>query len=166
MVKGIAMLDAAVLDSLVKLASLGTSGVCVLSVFVVGWVLYKLPVGVSVERHKTLRMFMGCNVVIALISGSTGLLNAKYNAGEMAVLEDEAKVLSVDFTNYKLASVAAISEYEVREIEAKQAAASLVLALESEEAGRVWDPPAEIKTKIELLHAIQLREGVEAVIDE
>ena len=73
-------MDAGLLDTLVKLAALGTSGVCIFAIFWIGWLILHLPEGATPERHKTLRMFMIITVIIAVISGAVGFVNAKFNA--------------------------------------------------------------------------------------
>ena len=67
---------AMLLDTLVKLASLGASGVCVLAIFWVGWLISKLDSTASVQQHRTVRLFMGMTIVIAVIAFASGIANA------------------------------------------------------------------------------------------
>ncbi len=62
------------LDTLVRLASLGASGVSIFAIFWVGWLIWRLPSDATRERHVTFRMFMIITVIIAVISGGTGLV--------------------------------------------------------------------------------------------
>lgn len=45
-------MDAGLLDTLVKLASLGASGVCIFAIFWIGWLILRLPAGKDPERHR------------------------------------------------------------------------------------------------------------------
>ncbi len=77
------------LDTLVRLASLGASGVCIFAIFWIGWLIMRLPIDASVEKHKTLRYYMGACILIAIISGGTGAANAIFNAEKVEVLKKE-----------------------------------------------------------------------------
>ncbi len=77
------------LDTLVKLASLGTSGICIFAIFWIGWLILYPPPTPDKERHKTLRFFMIICVVIAVISAATGITNAKFNASKISDLEKQ-----------------------------------------------------------------------------
>jgi hypothetical protein len=58
---------------LVKLASLGTSGICIFGIFCSGYLLLKNPAKLTKEHHHTLRYFMAACVAIAIISGASAL---------------------------------------------------------------------------------------------
>ena len=77
------------LDTLVRLASLGASGVCIFAIFWIGWIIYRLPRDAGPERYRSLRMFMLTTLGIAVISGITGVMNAAWNQGEIAALEEK-----------------------------------------------------------------------------
>lgn len=83
------MLSNALLDTLVKLASLGTSGICIFAIFWIGWLILNPPSTPDKERHKTLRFFMIICAVIAVISAVTGITNAKFNADKISELEKQ-----------------------------------------------------------------------------
>ena len=82
-------MDAVMGDTLIKLASLGTSGVCIFVIFWIGWLLRKPQENADPEHHKSLRFFMGTSIIIAIISGVTGIANARINAGINAELRGE-----------------------------------------------------------------------------
>jgi hypothetical protein len=83
------MPDAGLLDTLVKLASLGTSGVCILAIFWIGWLIYQTPSSAEAEKHKSLRYFMVSCIIIAVVSAMTGLISANFNAERITTLEGE-----------------------------------------------------------------------------
>jgi hypothetical protein len=62
------MFETGFLDTLVKLASLGTSGICIFAIFWCGWLLKQPKV-----NQKNMLVFMGFCVVIALIQLFAGL---------------------------------------------------------------------------------------------
>ena len=74
------------LDTLVKLASLGASGISIFAIFWIGWLLLRLPSDAGPERHRTLRLYMLVCFGIALISGGAGLANAYFNADTISEL--------------------------------------------------------------------------------
>ncbi len=79
------------LDTLVRLASLGASGVCIFSIFWAGWLTMRLPAQADPERHKTLRFFMVICVLIASVSAGSGFLNVKFKA---ETIEDQGKQIA------------------------------------------------------------------------
>ena len=83
---------AVLLDTLVKLASLGASGVCVLAIFWVGWLISKLGPTASVQQHRTVRLFMGMTIVIAVIAFASGIANAWFNARVISEVKNESKL--------------------------------------------------------------------------
>lgn len=81
-----------ILDMAVKLASAGTSGICVLAILWTGYLLKSLPNDASKHMHQTVRLYMGMCMFIALISAGTGMWNAQANATKIANLTEEHKV--------------------------------------------------------------------------
>jgi hypothetical protein len=72
------------IDGLVRLAAIGTSGICVLAVAVIGWMLSKTK-GASDQWHKTVRLFMGMCLFSAVITGATGIANAIFNSDKTQI---------------------------------------------------------------------------------
>jgi hypothetical protein len=82
-------------DQLVDLARLGTSGICILAIFWIGWSLRKPTDSPSPVRHKSVRMYMLTCTVIALISGGLELFAVeKQDAG----IEQDAERTSYTVT--------------------------------------------------------------------
>jgi hypothetical protein len=149
-----------ILDRLIKLASLGASGVSIFAIFWIGWLLLRLPDTGSIERHTSLRMFMVTTVIIALISGATGLVNAMFNADEILKLRDDAHTSAAEYEKYKQQAAETIARYSAREAETRHAAESLAEVLRSKEAYNLQHPSKEIQTHIELLKAFLKRMGI------
>jgi hypothetical protein len=159
-------MDAGLLDTLVKLASLGASGVCIFAIFWIGWLILRLPAKVNLEKHKTLRMFMIVVVLIALISGVSGLVNAKFNADEIAALRQENQAIRANFETYKNQEEEVIREHREREIKTEEAAKSLGKVLESKEAYNLRYPSEEIQMHIDLLKRFLAEMGVNVTVEE
>ena len=81
--------DAGILDTVIKLASIGASGICIFAIFWIGWVLRKPRDNATADDHKTLRFYMVTCVFIALVSAGSGIANAMINANKNAVLKAE-----------------------------------------------------------------------------
>ncbi len=79
------------LDTLVKLASLGASGVCIFAIFWVGYLIKHTPSD-NAERHRTLRNFMWMSVFIAVISGGSGIANAYFNREKISEARTKAEM--------------------------------------------------------------------------
>jgi hypothetical protein len=72
------------LEVLVKLASIGTAGVCVLSVFLIGFTIFKLPNDTPEWKPELLKKFINACIIIALITAVSGSLNAYFNINKVA----------------------------------------------------------------------------------
>ena len=68
------------LDTLVKLAAAGTSGVCILGIAATGWLIHKADEKTPKEKYRMMRYYLLSTLGIALISAASGALNAKWNA--------------------------------------------------------------------------------------
>ena len=76
-------------EQLVKLASIGTAGVCVLAIFFIGISIYKLSNDVPESKVTLLKTFMYTCVFIALICGTSGVANAYFNQNKVKVAENK-----------------------------------------------------------------------------
>lgn len=76
------------LETLVNLASLGTSGICIFAIFWIGWLLRKSTATQDVERQRSLRFFMVVCILISLISAGAGLWGGHIDAQEFASLKE------------------------------------------------------------------------------
>jgi len=86
-------------DQLVKLASFGTSGVCILAVFVVGASITRLPKDSPEWRVSLMKRYINFCVIIALVSALSGGANAYFNEKKRAEAESDYKVLKVSYDN-------------------------------------------------------------------
>ena len=75
-------MDTDLLNTLIKLVTLGVSGVCIVAVFWAGWLLVRLPADATIERQRSIKRYLVIGVVIALISSATGLMNTRISARE------------------------------------------------------------------------------------
>jgi hypothetical protein len=132
---------AMLLDTLVKLASLGASGVCVLAIFWVGWLISKLGPTASVQQHRTVRLFMGMTIVIAVIAFASGIANAWFNARVISEVKNESKLAVAeqvelkdralkekDATEAKLAETREQSQREIAALKEKDSRHSEIIA--------------------------------------
>ena len=79
-----------ILETIVELAALGTSGICACAIAACGFAVWKLRRNASEHLHKTLRHYMSICAVIALISGTSGVLNAWFNARKINSANQQA----------------------------------------------------------------------------
>ncbi|MFC1805708.1 hypothetical protein ACFL09_01850 [Planctomycetota bacterium] len=86
--------ETALLDTLVKLASAGTSGVCILAIFWTGICLQRLPSDAPIERHRSLRYFMAMGVLIAFVSAAAACVSSYFNYRYIVQLKGENKALA------------------------------------------------------------------------
>lgn len=136
------------LDTLIKLASLGTSGICIFAIFWIGWLIMNPPQQSDPDRHKTLRFYMVTCIVIALISAGAGIANAMINSSHLK--EKDEKIGQLQGEQKKLE--AAVASYQLKESKTKDAAKALELVLASKEAINLKNPSSEISSHIRLLH--------------
>jgi len=68
-------MDASSLDALVRIASAGTAGICVLIVFVSGFLIWKLPDSGAEAKISLIKMYMITCIVLAVLSSASGIAN-------------------------------------------------------------------------------------------
>jgi hypothetical protein len=78
------------LEQLVKLASFGTAGVCVLAVFIIGISIFRLPNNTSKEKVSLIKTFMNMCIIVAVICAISGGTNAYFNYNKIAEAKDES----------------------------------------------------------------------------
>jgi len=71
------------LDFLVKLASFGTAGVCILAIFFIGSAIIKLPNDSPSWKPQLMKRFISACIIIAGITAVSGGLNAYFNRGKI-----------------------------------------------------------------------------------
>lgn len=106
-----------ILDAAVKLAALGASGVCVFAILWTGWLMKSLPAGADSTTHRTIRNFMLMCAIMALITGATGIANAKFNKDVIQALHDDNRTLRDENDTLQ----ATKGEMEVQEAEYQKA---------------------------------------------
>lgn len=77
------------LESLVKLASAGTSGICIFALFWSGYTLIRLPNDAPLNRHVSLRYFMAMCLLVSLISAGTTFGAGYWDYKRVAALKEE-----------------------------------------------------------------------------
>ena len=128
------------LDTLVKLASLGASGVCVLAIFWVGWLISKMTEADGKEKHTTVRLYMAMTIAIAVIAFASGIANAWFNANTIAKVEQEKAVavaqtgkVVTDFSKFKADTDVQIAEYKAAQIRNEEVVTSLAMVVDEKE---------------------------------
>jgi formate hydrogenlyase subunit 3/multisubunit Na+/H+ antiporter MnhD subunit len=142
------MPEAGFLDGLVKLASLGASGVCIFAIFWIGWLIPRT----DADRAKTLRYYMGTCIVIAIISAASGIANAMFNAETIKGLQAEKTSLVAKEAEAEAARVDADKRLAETAAATKAITTSLEIVLNAKEAEALrTDAPPEIKNNIQIL---------------
>jgi hypothetical protein len=72
------------LNTLVKLAALGTSGICIFGIFWTGYLILNPPKKPDPERPRTLRFFMATCIAIAIISAFATIFSTWYERKQIA----------------------------------------------------------------------------------
>jgi len=85
------MESAGSLDFLVKLASFGTAGVCILAIFFIGSAIIKLPNDSPQWKPQLMKRFISACIIIAGITAASGGLNAYFNRGKVVEATTKAE---------------------------------------------------------------------------
>jgi hypothetical protein len=78
-------------DALVRLASLGTSGVCVLAVFLMGVIIWKLPNNTPPWKAALMKNYLYICLAIAIVSALSGGANAYFNREKVLLAQLQAQ---------------------------------------------------------------------------
>jgi len=90
-------MDAGLLETLVKLAGIGTSGVCVLAVGWSAYLLVKTPAdSTSKERQRTILYFLAAAVAIAALSAVITSFGTYFNHRKIVDLREQNAMLTKD----------------------------------------------------------------------
>ena len=81
--------EGGILETLVKLASLGTSGICIFAIFGSGWLLWKSIRTKDKEGQKTLRFYILACILITLVSAAAGFWAGQIDAKQYDSLKKE-----------------------------------------------------------------------------
>jgi biopolymer transport protein ExbB/TolQ len=136
--------DPTTFDALVRLASFGATGIAILIVFWVGFVLIKLPKDASVEQHKSLRLYMGLCLCITLLSFICGLLNARHNADETKKASERATALNDQLEKAKSTQ----SAFRMMAVKTDETFKAMDALLESKE---LHNPAPSVKQDVQTL---------------
>ncbi|MEO0576118.1 MAG: hypothetical protein AAF004_11705 [Pseudomonadota bacterium] len=79
------------LDTVVRLAAFGTSGVCIFAVFWIGMIMRKPNKDASPEWYRSMRHYMTMCVLCGVITGASGVANAMFNADKTAAQAERAE---------------------------------------------------------------------------
>lgn len=79
-------------DFLVKLASFGTAGVCVLAIFFIGSAIIKLPNDSPSWKPQLMKRFITACIIIAGITAFSGGLNAYFNRNKVVEADKKAEI--------------------------------------------------------------------------
>jgi hypothetical protein len=85
------------LESLVKLASFGTAGVCVLAIFIIGTSIFKLSNDTPEWKVSLMKKYMNVCVVIAIICTISGIANAYFNRAKIVAANEKVDKLSIAY---------------------------------------------------------------------
>ncbi len=99
------MPDIGVLDTLVKLASLGTSGVCIFAIFWIGWLLLKSDPAKNIERQRTLRFYMIACVAIAVIQVAAAFVTGRTDARQLDALKEQINSYESQYIQYRVKGI-------------------------------------------------------------
>ena len=122
------------LETIVQLASAGTSGVCVLAIFWSGVCLQRLPRDAADGRYRSFRHFMAMCVLIALISAGAATASTFFRYHNFEDLTQELTI-----TNAELAD----SEKEGAQLRTRVAEASDTLQKQRQELARAFEEHEE-----------------------
>lgn len=92
-------MDTGVFDSLVKLASLGTAGVSILAIFIIGASLFRLSNKTSAEKVALIKKYMNMCIIIAVICAFSGVANAYFNGTKVAEANAKRDQIATAYEN-------------------------------------------------------------------
>ena len=140
-------MDVSIPETLVKLASLGTAGICIFVIFWTGWMIMRTPADASAQRYRILRQFMVVAVVVALISGVAGYLNAGREDAEFAALQEE-----LDAVTTRLAvAESALQDQRTLQAQLRGVLTTLKRVVASKELAAAQSRSEELQRDVELL---------------
>ena len=133
------------LDDLVKLASLGTSGICIFGIFWTGWLIKTSSNSENTLFHDSLHKYMKLVISVAVISGISGVANAYIKQNEINVLEQQNIALEKERNEL-------VIEREVLVTKTQGAKNTLAIILKSKEAYQLRNPnDTELKSHVDQL---------------
>lgn len=134
------------LGDLVKLASLGTSGICIFGIFWTGWLIKTSSNSENTLFHNSIHKYMRLVISVAFISGISGVANAYIKQNEIKILEQQNTALEKERNELVIGR-------EVMVAKTQEAKNSLKIILQSKEAYQLRNPNLELKSHIDQLKA-------------
>lgn len=145
------MESAGSLDFLVRLASFGTAGVCILAIFFIGSAIIKLPNDSPTWKPALMKRFISACIVIAGITAASGGLNAYFNRGKIVDADKKAEV-SLDETTV------VANEYEKLSIQYADLSGKVTMLIEQLEKAKTADSPQVNPETNQILEDIRVNE--------
>ena len=100
------------LDPLVKLASFGTAGVCVLAVAYIGYSIGRLSDNAPEWKARLMGRYMQMCIIIAVICAGSGIANAYFNQAKIVKAQDEAQNAKQVAETAREEKAVAINDYQ------------------------------------------------------
>lgn len=144
-------------DFLVKLASFGTAGVCILAIFIIGGAIVKLPNDAPSWKAQLMKKFINAFIIIASITAVSGGLNAFFNRGKIVEADKKAE------TSVGETQVVAV-EYEKLRLQYADLSLKVTGLLEQMEKNKNSDTP-QVDVNAEQIK-IDLKESQPKTIDK
>jgi flagellar biosynthesis GTPase FlhF len=147
------------LEMLVKLASFGTAGVCILAVFIVGKYILALPADSPSWKVKLMRRYQNMCIIIAVISMVAGGVNAYFNGAKIQKAQNEADT-AINKADSTAASAQLIKdEYQIERQKTEAFKADMTRRLDLIQSQIMQNPsvPQEAKSNLNTLK-VQTRE--------
>lgn len=132
------------LDILVRLANLGTSGICIFGIFWTGRLIKVSSNSENEFYHLSLHKYMNMVIFVAIISLVSGVANSYIKQIEISKLEQQNIVLLQEKQSLKEEQVAFLTK-------AQSAKKTLELILQSKEAYQLRNPSDELKAHLDQL---------------
>ena len=133
-------MDTLLLETLVKLASLGASGISIFAIFWIGWLISRTPSDAGAERHRTMRLFMVMCVAVAIIAGVTGYMSAQFKSGTVEELTGKLD-----------AALESVQQYKELQASTRGALDTLELVLRSKELAAAESRSEELSRDVKIL---------------
>jgi len=140
------------LDFLVKLASFGTAGVCILAIFFIGSAIIKLPNDSPLWKPQLMKRFISACIIIAGITAASGGLNAFFNKGK--IVEADRK------TETSLGETQVVAtEYEKLRVQYDDLSIKVTAMIEQMEKSKNTDSPKVEAQTNQIIEDIKVAES-------
>lgn len=138
-------------DFLVKLASFGTAGVCVLAIFFIGSAIIKLPNDSPTWKPQLMKRFISACIIIAGITALSGGLNAYFNRSKVVEADKKAEVSLKE-------TVTVANEYEKLTAQYNDLSAKVTSLLQLIDKNRTTSSPQVTDEKNKVLQELKVED--------